>query len=205
MDRLSHWEGVYRTKGAEQVSWFQAEARRSLALIERVAPDRAARIIDVGAGASTLVDGLLGAGYRQMTVVDLSSTALDIAQRRIGATAGTATWLAGDVLSIPFAAAAFDVWHDRAVFHFSHCPRIARAMSRRCAAPSAPAATCSWRRSPTTGRCVAVASRSRGTPPRRCTPSSVRTSAWWPASGKCTRRPPAPSRPSPTVCAASSQ
>lgn len=118
MDRRSHWEDVYRTKGAEQVSWFQADARLSRTWIERAAPDRDSRIIDVGAGASLLVDSLLHAGYRHLTAVDLSSTALAIAQQRLGATAEGVTWIAGDVLALDVARGAFDVWHDRAVFHF---------------------------------------------------------------------------------------
>ena len=118
MDRNAHWEQVYRTKGPDQVSWFQAEARLSRVLIERAAPDRAARIIDIGAGASTLVDGLLASGYRHITVVDWSSTALTVARQRLGSAATAVTWRAADVLTAAFPAAAFDVWHDRAVFHF---------------------------------------------------------------------------------------
>jgi len=118
VDRNAHWEQVYRTKGPDQVSWFQAEARLSRVLIERAAPDRAARIIDIGAGASTLVDGLLVSGYRHITVVDLSSTALFLAQQRLGSAAASVIWRAADVLTAAFPAAAFDVWHDRAVFHF---------------------------------------------------------------------------------------
>ena len=118
MDRRSYWDEVYRTKGPERVSWFQAEARLSRSLIERSAPDRGARIIDVGAGASTLVAGLLDAGYRQLTVVDLSSTALALAQQRVGCAAAQVSWIAGDVLALDVSPAAFDLWHDRAVFHF---------------------------------------------------------------------------------------
>lgn len=118
MDRRSYWDDVYRTKGPERVSWFQAEARLSRSLIERSAPDRGARIIDVGAGASTLVAGLLDAGYRQLTVVDLSSTALALAQQRLGCAAAQVSWIAGDVLGLDVSPAAFDLWHDRAVFHF---------------------------------------------------------------------------------------
>ncbi len=118
MDRRTHWETVYSTTGPERVSWFQAEARLSRSLIERCAPDRTARIIDVGAGASTLVSALLASGYRHLTVVDLSATALSIARERLGGDADHVTWLAGDVLALDFAPAAFDVWHDRAVFHF---------------------------------------------------------------------------------------
>lgn len=122
MDRRSHWDDVYRTKGPDHVSWFQVEAQRSRALIERVVPERTARIIDVGAGASTLVDGLLTAGYRHVTVLDLSPTALQLAQQRLGAAATPVTWLVGDVLALPLATRAYDVWHDRAVFHFLTAP-----------------------------------------------------------------------------------
>jgi 2-polyprenyl-3-methyl-5-hydroxy-6-metoxy-1,4-benzoquinol methylase len=118
MDRHEHWETVYRTKGPDQVSWFQAEARLSRELITRAAPDRAAAIIDIGAGASTLVDGLLGAGYHHLTVVDISAAALELAKTRLGAAAAPVTWQAADVLAAEFPAQRFDVWHDRAVFHF---------------------------------------------------------------------------------------
>ena len=113
-----HWERIYRTKDPTQVSWYQPEARLSLELIRRVAPDLSAPIIDVGGGASTLVDGLLAAGYRHLTVLDLSSTALAVARRRLGARAGLVTWLAADVRDVPLPAGGYTVWHDRAVFHF---------------------------------------------------------------------------------------
>ena len=76
MDQKTHWEQIYRTKGPDQVSWFEAEATLSLTLIQRAVPDREARIVDVGAGAATLVDGLLAAAYRQITVLDLSAATL---------------------------------------------------------------------------------------------------------------------------------
>ena len=118
MDRHEHWEQVYRTKGPDQVSWFQAEARLSRELIVGAVPDRTASIIDIGAGASTLVDGLLGAGYRNLTVIDLSSAALELTKARLGPAADDVTWQAADILSAELPAQAFDVWHDRAVFHF---------------------------------------------------------------------------------------
>jgi len=122
MNRSDHWEQVYRTKGPDQVSWFQAEARLSRQLIEAAAPDRSAAIIDIGAGASTLVDGLLHAGYRDLTVIDLSPAALELAQTRLGPLARSVTWHAADALDVPLAQHAFDVWHDRAVFHFLTAP-----------------------------------------------------------------------------------
>lgn len=116
--RVAHWEQVYRTKQPDQVSWFQAEARLSRELIERVAPSRDARIIDIGAGASTLVDGLVAAGFRAITVLDISPAALAVAQSRIGASAATVRWRAADVLQAELPHHGYDVWHDRAVFHF---------------------------------------------------------------------------------------
>lgn len=118
MDRKSHWDAVYRRTGPDQVSWFQPEARLSRAMIEHVAPDRGAAILDVGAGASTLVDGLLSSGYRRVTVLDLSAAALIQAQQRLGTAAASVTWVEADVLTARLPADAIDVWHDRAVFHF---------------------------------------------------------------------------------------
>ncbi len=118
MDAKRHWEEIYVTKAATDVSWFQPEARLSLELIQEAVPDGTSAILDVGGGASTLVDGLLGAGYTSLTVLDLSSAALGQARGRLGARAARVTWLDADILSVQLPAAAFDVWHDRAVFHF---------------------------------------------------------------------------------------
>lgn len=118
MDRKAHWDHVYRTVATDQASWFQAEPAVSLRLIRQVAPDPAAAIIDVGGGASTLIDHLLEAGYQRLTVLDLSPTALAAARSRLGQRAGTVSWLDADVLTIPLPAAGYDVWHDRALFHF---------------------------------------------------------------------------------------
>lgn len=113
-----HWEHVYRTNDPTRVSWYQPEPRLSLDLIRRVAPDLAAPIIDVGGGASTLVDGLLDAGYRSLTVLDLAPSALAIAQARLGHRAERVTWIEGSILDTPLPSSTFAVWHDRAVFHF---------------------------------------------------------------------------------------
>lgn len=118
MSRAEHWEHVYQTKGPDQVSWFQAEAGLSRQLIEKLAPARSSAIIDIGAGASTLVDGLLDAGYGALTVLDLSPAALQLARARLGARGSRVQWLAADILDVTLPAETFDVWHDRAVFHF---------------------------------------------------------------------------------------
>jgi len=118
MDQKQHWETIYQTKDVHSVSWFQPEARESLDLITRFAPDRAAPIIDVGGGASVLVDDLLAAGYSDVTVLDVSETALEISRRRIGDAAAKVKWIAADVTVAPLRERAYAVWHDRAVFHF---------------------------------------------------------------------------------------
>jgi len=118
MNRTEHWEHVYRTKAVDTVSWYQAEPTLSLAIIAEVAPSRDARIIDVGAGASRLPDGLLARGYQHITVLDISAAALEVTRARLGGAAAPLTWLAADVLEVSLGASAYDVWHDRAVFHF---------------------------------------------------------------------------------------
>lgn len=118
MNVKAHWQSIYQVKGPDQLSWFQAEATLSRDLIARFAPDRNARIVDVGGGASTLVDGLLLDGYRHVTVLDLSAAALEHARRRLGDAAASVEWREADVLHAPFPEGAVDVWHDRAVFHF---------------------------------------------------------------------------------------
>ena len=118
-----HWERIYRTKDSTQVSWYQPEPRLSLDLIRRVAPDLDAPILDVGGGASTLVDGLLDAGYRDITVLDLAPAALAVARERLGARADVVTWIAADALTAPLPWSSYAVWHDRAVFHFLSDPQ----------------------------------------------------------------------------------
>src|SRR6185503_12159134 len=118
MDPRAHWQKVYETKKPTEVSWYQPAARVSSSLIRRVAPDRSAAIIDVGGGASTLVDGLLAAGYSSVSVLDVSSAALAQASERLGGDAARVTWLEANVLDAALPASAYDVGHDRAVFHF---------------------------------------------------------------------------------------
>jgi 2-polyprenyl-3-methyl-5-hydroxy-6-metoxy-1,4-benzoquinol methylase len=118
MDPKTHWETIYRTKDVHEVSWFQAEARRSRDLITRICPDRAAPIIDVGAGASVLVDNLLAAGYVDVTVLDVSEAALEVSRDRLGADSAKVKWMRADVRRPQLDEGAYAVWHDRAVFHF---------------------------------------------------------------------------------------
>jgi ubiquinone/menaquinone biosynthesis C-methylase UbiE len=118
IDSRTHWETIYRTKDVHEVSWFQSEARRSLDLITRISADRAAPIIDVGGGASILVDNLLAAGYQNLSVLDVSEAALKISRERLGPDAAKVKWIRADILQCTFDEGAHAVWHDRAVFHF---------------------------------------------------------------------------------------
>jgi SAM-dependent methyltransferase len=118
LDSQSHWNNVYRRRRADQVSWYRPHLEISLQLIGEALPGGKGRIIDVGGGESTLVDDLLAMGYGAVDVLDLSETALQVAQQRLGASASRVRWLCGDVTVYPLEPASFDLWHDRAVFHF---------------------------------------------------------------------------------------
>jgi SAM-dependent methyltransferase len=118
MDARSHWENVYTTKAPEVVSWYRLHLEKSLEIVERVAPDRSVAIIDVGGGESTLVDDLLARGYQNVAVLDVSPTAIDVAKRRLGRAADSVQWIVADITSVELPSSAYDVWHDRAVFHF---------------------------------------------------------------------------------------
>lgn len=118
MTSKTHWENVYATKAPTAVSWFQPHADRSLALIRGTGAGRTAPVIDVGGGASTLVDDLLRDGYTDLTVLDLSRNALQAAQARLGALAQRVTWREADITTADLPAHRYAIWHDRAVFHF---------------------------------------------------------------------------------------
>ena len=118
MNVKNHWESVYETKSAESVSWYAPHLRESLQYVQRSAPSKSARIIDVGGGESTLVDDLLTAGYVDVAILDISANALDVARQRVATFAKQVAWLAADVLEVELPVASYDVWHDRAVFHF---------------------------------------------------------------------------------------
>lgn len=118
MDREQHWEKVYRSRRADEVSWFQPHAVESVRLIESALPDRDSPILDVGGGASTLVDDLLKEGYRHVTVLDVSPSALAVVRERLGTEAVGVSLRVGDILSADLPRASVALWHDRAVFHF---------------------------------------------------------------------------------------
>lgn len=118
MQSKDHWEKVYSTKTVTEVSWFQKHAELSLKLIGDTRVSSMASIIDVGGGASTLVDDLLTEGYRNITVFDLSVTALDVAKARLGNRSSKVTWIESNIINAELQEHAYHVWHDRAVFHF---------------------------------------------------------------------------------------
>jgi len=122
MDSKTHWETVYSSKSTEAVSWFQPHADLSLNLIKATGAGRGAAIIDVGGGASTLVDDLVAEGYADLTVLDLSAAALKAARKRLGAEADRVCWLEADITKAALPASRYDIWHDRAVFHFLTAP-----------------------------------------------------------------------------------
>lgn len=116
-DRHAHWQNVYTTKGEGQVSWFQDSPHPSLDLIALTGAPRDAAIVDIGGGASRLVDALLDAGYTDLATLDLSEAALATARQRIGARASQVQWIAADVTAWQ-PQRPYDVWHDRAALHF---------------------------------------------------------------------------------------
>jgi len=118
MDAKTHWEKVYATKEPDAVSWYRAHLETSLKLIEQAADSHSASIIDIGAGESTLVDDLAARGYKNITVLDVSQTALDVTKKRLGPLAERIKWVVADITQMQLEPLAYDVWHDRAVFHF---------------------------------------------------------------------------------------
>ncbi len=118
MSDQEHWENVYGARATDQVSWFRPHLETSLALIERAATDKSASVIDVGGGTSTLVEDLIGRGFHNVTVLDISQVAINLAKRRLGSSAGRVEWLRASVTQADLPTHSFDIWHDRAVFHF---------------------------------------------------------------------------------------
>src|SRR3569833_1782389 len=118
MNVQAYWETIYREKAADAMSWYSPHLDTSLALIERTSVSQSAAIIDVGGGESTLVDDLLAREYENITVHDISQVAIDENNRRLGRSSQRDRWIAADITKVDLEPSAFDVWHDRAVFHF---------------------------------------------------------------------------------------
>lgn len=118
MTTRAHWENVYQSRAVDEVSWYRPHLDVSLRLIEDAASDLGSAFIDVGGGEATLVDDLVARGYGDVTVLDISRAAIEVAKARLGSSAAQVHWIAGDITDIELEAARYDIWHDRAVFHF---------------------------------------------------------------------------------------
>ena len=116
-DYKAHWEKVYATKTPEEVSWTQAHPKSSLKLIQDAVKSKESSIIDIGGGDSVLTDCLVADGYTDITVLDISKHALDRAARRLGEKASLVNWIESDIRDFT-PSKTYDIWHDRAVFHF---------------------------------------------------------------------------------------
>jgi SAM-dependent methyltransferase len=128
--RQAHWENVYGTKGEKEVSWFQDSPTISLDLIDATGVAKGASILDIGGGASRLVDALLDQGFESLTVLDLSEKALATTRARLGRKAANVRWIVADVTKWK-PAESYDVWHDRAAFHFLMEPHDRAAYAER--------------------------------------------------------------------------
>lgn len=118
MNRQQHWENVYQSKLATEVSWYRDHLENSLQTIVNTQVDKTASIIDVGGGTSTLVDDLLAEGFENISVLDISSKAMEESQKRLGDGAKQIDWIISDITTAGLPEIYYDVWHDRAVFHF---------------------------------------------------------------------------------------
>jgi len=121
-NKKEHWESVYETKTPQQVSWTQETPKTSLDFIASLNVKKTARIIDIGGGDSKLVDYLLDDGYKNITVLDISKNALERAKKRLGDRAELVHWVVSDITTFK-PDTSFDVWHDRAAFHFLTSPK----------------------------------------------------------------------------------
>ncbi len=117
-DRRTHWESIYQSKEPDSVSWYQPSLGLSLEFIRKTSLRKDAALVDVGGGASTLVDDLLSLGHSNITVLDISARGLEYAKARLGSRAKSVKWIVGDVTTMNPSQLSFDIWHDRAVFHF---------------------------------------------------------------------------------------
>jgi SAM-dependent methyltransferase len=133
-----HWESVYRRRAADEVSWYRPHLDLSLELLRMHGLGAGSRVLDVGGGASTLVDDLLEAGVADVHVLDLSEAALAVARERLGGRAARVRWIVGDITNVALAPAAYTHWHDRAVLHFLTGEEQARAYAQQAARAIAP-------------------------------------------------------------------
>lgn len=117
MHKTAHWENVYQTKSSTEVSWYEPEPKQSLDLILEAAGEKRGRVIDVGGGQSFLVDRLLDSGFKQVAVLDISSAAIEATKARLSERASQVEWIVADITQAE-SLGEFDIWHDRAVFHF---------------------------------------------------------------------------------------
>jgi SAM-dependent methyltransferase len=123
MDVRSHWDRIFSPKTSEQITWYQPHLQLSLELVGQTRIDPSARIIDVGAGDSTLVDDLLDLGFHDVTVLDASPVALQRIRERLGRRTKYVTFLEAELFSANLPEDRYDLWHDRALFHFMVDPR----------------------------------------------------------------------------------
>lgn len=131
MEINNHWDEVYRTKSIDTVSWYQEHANRSVELILATKVNKTAAIIDVGSGSSRLIDDLIELGFSNITALDLSSAALDSTKARLGDKAFHVNFIVADITQIKLPQLTYDVWHDRAVFHFLTQPKQRHAYVKR--------------------------------------------------------------------------
>ena len=131
MTRHQHWQNIHTTKPAGEVSWFAPHLDASLQLIDHIALPTSADIIDIGTGQSTLPDDLLIRGYRNLTLLDISPAALEATRQRLAARAHSIQFLADDITTATLPPAHYDLWHDRAVFHFLITPEDRAAYRQR--------------------------------------------------------------------------
>jgi SAM-dependent methyltransferase len=118
MSRKEHWEQVYSSKPADRLGWYKPRLQTSLDWISALGLEPDTPVIDIGGGASTLIDDLLGQGFSAITVLDIAEPALALLRTRLGDKAAVVNWLCGDITSMELPEDAFGLWHDRAVFHF---------------------------------------------------------------------------------------
>jgi hypothetical protein len=137
--RQEHWDRIYRTRAPDTVSWYQPTPESSLRALDEFRVPATASLIDIGGGASCLVDALLERGWADLTVLDIAESALGVAKRRLGPAADRVRWVVADVTAWR-PGRVYDVWHDRAVFHFLTEPELRAAYRRTLEAGTAPGA-----------------------------------------------------------------